>query len=132
MVTPYKIKMDAAKMDAVMEMFERTYLHFVDLGHEEMKERERGTLAFYALRDMCRDIIKDMNDLGNDMEQLAEAFEGKATICKVNTDEESNLAAKFGIRSIPTLVFMKDGKVVDTIVGAVSEAVVSDKLNSML
>lgn len=70
MVTPYKIKMDAAKMDAVMEMFERTYLHFVDLGHEEMKERERGTLAFYALRDRCRDIIKDMNDLGNDMEQL--------------------------------------------------------------
>lgn len=43
---------------------------FVDLGHEEMKERERGTLAFYALRDMCRNIIKDMNDLGNDMEQL--------------------------------------------------------------
>ena len=35
-----------------------------------MKERERGTLAVYALRDMCRDIIKDMNDRGNDMEQL--------------------------------------------------------------
>ncbi|MFC3867906.1 thioredoxin [Helicobacter equorum] len=66
------------------------------------------------------------------VEKLAEAFDGKAAICKVNTDEESNLAAKFGIRSIPTLIFMKDGNVVDTIIGAVSESVVTEKLNSLL
>lgn len=76
MTTPYKIKMEAAKLDAVMDMFERTYLHFVDLGHEEMKERERGTLAFYAVRDMCKSIIKDMNDLANDMEDAAFTKDG--------------------------------------------------------
>lgn len=77
MITPYKIKMDAAKLDAVMEMFERTYLHFVDLGHEEMRERERGTLAFYAIRDMLQGVVKDMNELGNDMDQLGFDRNGK-------------------------------------------------------
>ena len=52
------------------------------------------------------------------IEELAEDFEGKATIAKVNTDEEQNVAVKYGIRSIPTLLIFKDGEVVDQMVGA--------------
>lgn len=66
------------------------------------------------------------------IEELAEEFEGKANICKVNTDEEQDLAVKYGIRSIPTIIFMKDGEVVDQMVGASSKQAFADKINSLL
>jgi len=66
------------------------------------------------------------------IEELAEEFEGKANICKVNTDEEQDLAVKYGIRSIPTIIFMKDGEVVDTMVGASSKQAFTDKINSLI
>ena len=66
------------------------------------------------------------------VEELAEEYDGKAKICKVNTDEEQDIAVKFGIRSIPTLIFLKDGQVVDQIVGAQSKQVLADKLNALL
>ncbi|TQR53502.1 thioredoxin [Campylobacter troglodytis] len=66
------------------------------------------------------------------IDELANDFEGKAKICKVNTDEEGDLSAKFGVRSIPTLVFLKDGQVVDTLIGAQSKQSITDKLNALL
>jgi thioredoxin 1 len=66
------------------------------------------------------------------IEELAEEFEGKANICKVNTDEEQDLAVKYGIRSIPTIIFMKNGEVVDQMVGASSKQAFADKINSLL
>ncbi len=66
------------------------------------------------------------------IEELAEEFDGKAKICKVNTDEQQDLSMKFGVRSIPTIIFMKDGEVVDTMVGAASKQAFADKINSLL
>jgi thioredoxin 1 len=66
------------------------------------------------------------------IEELATDFEGKANICKVNTDEEQDLAVKYGIRSIPTILFMKNGEVVDQMVGASSKQAFTDKINSLL
>jgi thioredoxin 1 len=66
------------------------------------------------------------------VEELAEDFEGKATIAKVNTDEEQEIAVKFGIRSIPTILFFKDGQVVDQMVGAAGKDVFAEKLNALL
>ena len=66
------------------------------------------------------------------IEELATDFEGKANICKVNTDEEQDLAVKYGIRSIPTILFMKNGEVVDQMVGASSKQAFADKINSLL
>ena len=66
------------------------------------------------------------------IEELAADFEGKANVCKVNTDEEQELAVKFGVRSIPTILFMKNGEVVDTMVGASSKQAFADKINSLL
>lgn len=66
------------------------------------------------------------------IDKLAEDFDGKAKICKVNADEEQDLAVKYGIRSIPTVLFMKDGEVVDQIIGAGSQQAFSDKLNTLL
>lgn len=66
------------------------------------------------------------------IEELANDFDGKANICKINTDEQQELASKFGVRSIPTILFMKDGAVVDTMIGAASKQAFADKLNSLL
>ena len=66
------------------------------------------------------------------IEELAEDFEGKANICKVNTDEEQEIAVKFGIRSIPTIMFFKNGELVDQVVGAQSKQAFTDKINALL
>lgn len=66
------------------------------------------------------------------IEELAASYEGKAKICKVNTDEEQEIAGKFGIRSIPTIIFFKDGQVVDQMVGAASKQAFEEKLNALL
>ena len=66
------------------------------------------------------------------IEELAEAFDGKAKICKVNTDEEQDVAVRFGIRSIPTILFFKDGEQVDQMVGAASKQAFEEKLNSLI
>ena len=51
------------------------------------------------------------------VEALAEQYEGKALVCKVNVDEEPDLAARFGVMSIPTVVFLKNGREFDRKVG---------------
>ncbi|NQY94960.1 MAG: thioredoxin [Campylobacteraceae bacterium] len=66
------------------------------------------------------------------IEELAGDFEGKANICKVNTDEQQDLATKYGVRSIPTILFMKNGEIVDQMVGASSKQALTDKLNSII
>lgn len=66
------------------------------------------------------------------IEELAEDFDGKATIAKVNTDEEQDIAIKYGIRSIPTLLVFKDGEMVDQMVGAAGKQVLADKIDSFL
>ena len=66
------------------------------------------------------------------IDELAGDFERKANICKVNTDEEQDLAVKYGIRSIPTIIFMKNGEVVDQLIGATSKQALTDKINSLL
>ena len=66
------------------------------------------------------------------IEELAEDFDGKATIAKVNTDEQQDVAVKYGIRSIPTILFFKDGEMVDQMVGASGKEVFADKINELL
>lgn len=66
------------------------------------------------------------------VEKLAESFDGKAVVAKVNVDEEGEAASKFGVSSIPTLVVLKDGKEVKRFVGLQSESDLSDALNTMV
>ena len=70
--------------------------------------------------------------IGPIVKQLAEEYEGKAVIGKVNVDENPNTAAQFGIRSIPTLLVFKGGEIVDKQIGAVPKAVLAGKLDAQL
>ena len=66
------------------------------------------------------------------IEELANEYEGKVTIGKCDVEEADEIAAEFGIRSIPTIVFMKGGKVLDKIVGAASKSKIEDKIKTLL
>jgi thioredoxin 1 len=59
--------------------------------------------------------------IGPIVEELATEYAGKLKIAKVNVDNSQNVAVTFGIHSIPTLIFFKDGKEVNRIIGAVSK-----------
>ncbi|MCI5850008.1 MAG: thioredoxin [Sutterellaceae bacterium] len=66
------------------------------------------------------------------VEALAEKYEGRAKVGKVNVDEQEELAAQFGIRSIPFFAFVKDGKVVDSVLGAVPSSELEKKLDALV
>jgi thioredoxin 1 len=66
------------------------------------------------------------------VEELASEYEGKAKIGKLDVDENQQISIKYGVRSIPTLLIFKDGKVKDTIIGAVPKAQIVQKLNAAL
>ncbi len=66
------------------------------------------------------------------VEQIAEEFEGKAVVGKVDVDSNPGVASKFGIRNIPTILFFKNGEVADKQVGAVPKASLVAKLEALL
>lgn len=66
------------------------------------------------------------------VEEVAAEYAGKAEIAKCNVDDCEDVAAQLGIRSIPTLIFFKDGKMVDRLVGAVPKSEISAKIDSLL
>ncbi|WP_026495036.1 thioredoxin [Butyrivibrio sp. WCD3002] len=66
------------------------------------------------------------------VEEMAKKYDGKVKVGKVNTDREPALAAKYGVMSIPSFVFIKNGQVVDTEVGGMPEAILSSKLESLI
>ena len=66
--------------------------------------------------------------IGPVVEELAGEYEGKAVIAKINVDDNPQVAARYGIRSIPTLLVFKGGEIVDKQVGAVPKSVLAQKL----
>ena len=68
--------------------------------------------------------------IGPVVEELAGDFEGKAVVGKLDVDNNPAISAKFGIRSIPTLLVIKNGEVVDKQIGAVPKNVLFEKLNA--
>ena len=66
------------------------------------------------------------------VEELAAEYDGRIKVAKVNVDENPNVAARYGIRSIPTILMFKGGKVQDQVIGAVGKAELSRKLQTVL
>lgn len=70
--------------------------------------------------------------VGPIVEELAGDFEGKAVVGKVDVDTNPGIAQQFGIRNIPTLLYFKNGEVVDKVVGAVPKEQLESKLQSLI
>jgi len=64
--------------------------------------------------------------------ELAKEYDGKITVGKCDVEENEDLAADFGIRNIPTIIFMKDGEIVDKVVGAVAKGTLEEKFKALL
>lgn len=66
------------------------------------------------------------------VEELAQDYQGRLKVCKLNVDEEREIAANYGIRSIPTLILFKGGKPVEQIIGALPKSALKSKIEGLL
>lgn len=66
------------------------------------------------------------------LDELAGEYEGKITVTKLNVDENREIAARFGIRSIPTILFFKDGSQVEQVIGALPKSSIKSKIQQHL
>lgn len=70
--------------------------------------------------------------VGPVIDQLAEEYDGKALVGKVNVDHNPEVSMKYGVRSIPTILIIKDGEVVDKHVGTATKATLEEKMTAFL
>ena len=70
--------------------------------------------------------------IGPDIEALAQEYEGQVIVGKVNVEEADDLATKFKIRNVPTVLYIRNGEVVDKIVGATTKDKFEEKLKALL
>jgi thioredoxin 1 len=70
--------------------------------------------------------------VGPVIDDLAKDYDGKALVGKVNVDQNPETSMKYGVRSIPTILFIKNGEVVDKHVGTATKATLSQKLDALL
>lgn len=102
-------------------------VEITDSNFEEVISSEKPVLV-----DFWAEWCGPCKMIGPVVEELASDYDGKAVVAKVNVDENPNVSAKFGIRSIPTLLVFKNGEIVDKQVGAVPKGVLSQKLDAQL
>ena len=95
---------------------------------EDNFEREVLKSEQPVLVDFWADWCAPCHRIAPAIEELAHEFDGSATIAKLNVDEEPELARRYGIRSIPSLLFFRFGEAVDRIAGVQPKRVLSEKL----
>ena len=66
------------------------------------------------------------------VEEVSNDYEGKASVGKLNVDSNQAIAVKYGVRNIPTILYFKNGEVVDKVVGAVPKAQLASKLEALV
>jgi thioredoxin 1 len=88
--------------------------------------------AGLALVDFGADWCGPCRIIAPFVDQLADEYAGRVTVGKLDADENPRTAARFGVRSLPSVLFFKNGQVVDTIVGAVPKPVLARKVEEHL
>ena len=102
-------------------------LEITDSNYEELVAQGKPiVLDFWAT--WCGPCKK----IAPDIEALAEEFEGQVIVGKCDVDENDDLTSRFGVRNIPTVLFIKNGEVVDKQVGAAPKSAFVDKIKAML
>jgi len=103
-------------------------VHLTEQTFDEAVAVANGVLMVDFWAPWCRPCVA----LAPVLEEMAQASRGSVTLAKVNVDEEPMLAARHGIRSIPTVLFVKGGKIADQVVGAVPKAQIEAKLAAVV
>ena len=99
---------------------------------DENFDSEVTSAAGLVLVDFWAEWCGPCRQLGPVIEELAVSMAGKVKVVKANVDEGQETAAKYGIRSIPTLILFKDGAVVDTKVGGMPKQALETWLNEKI
>ena len=99
---------------------------------EQTFEEQVEKSAIPVLVDFWADWCMPCKIVAPIVDELAEEYDGRVAFTKIDVDSAPNIAMKFGIRSIPTLLVFKDGSPVDQVVGAVPKAVLKKRLESAL
>lgn len=99
---------------------------------EQTFEEQVEKSAIPVLVDFWADWCMPCKIVAPIVDELAEEYDGRVAFTKIDVDSEPNIAMKFGIRSIPTLLVFKDGSPVDQVVGAVPKAVLKKRLENAL
>ncbi|WP_143962314.1 thioredoxin [Litoribacter populi] len=102
-------------------------IEITDANFEEIIKSEQPILV-----DFWAEWCGPCKMIGPVVEEIAGEYEGKAVVGKVDVDSNPAVAQKFGIRSIPTLLFFKNGEIVDKQVGAVPKTVLAQKLDAQI
>ena len=93
-------------------------------------DTELGKHTELLMVDFCAEWCATCRAIAPTLEELVGDGNGTVTLAKVNVDEQPALAARYGIRSIPTILFVKGGKVLDQVIGAVPKAQLKKKLDA--
>lgn len=99
--------------------------------NEDNFEQEVEKSSRLVVVDFWADWCGPCKMLGPIIDEIADENEGDAVIAKLNVDEERNLARKFRVMSIPSILFFKDGKEVDRMVGVQSKEDLLSKIDSL-
>ena len=102
-------------------------LHLTEASFDSELEKHQEVLMVDFWAEWCA----PCRAIAPTLEELARESAGRASLAKVNVDEQPGLAARYGIRSIPTILFVKGGKVVDQVIGAVPKAQLKKKLDAI-
>ena len=100
--------------------------------NEENFESEVINSDIPVLLDFWAEWCGPCKMLSPTIDAIAEKYNGKVLVGKVNVDDSSSIGQKYGIRGIPTLLFFNNGEVQEQIVGNVPESDISDKLDKLL
>lgn len=95
-------------------------------------ETEVKKSALPVLLDFYAEWCQPCQELAPTVAELAEEYEGRIKVCKVDVDEARELALSFGVRSIPTLILLKQGETVATMVGTRPKAALIEFINQVL
>ena len=117
----------SCEMDTITDIAKRHNLEIKDSNFEELLASGKPVVVdFWAT--WCGPCKK----IAPDVEALAEEYKDQVIIGKCDVDDNDELTGKFGVRNIPTVLFIKDGEVKDKTVGAVTKAQLEEKIKALL
>lgn len=102
----------------------------VTITQDNFENYKNGSLPFVV--DLWATWCGPCRTLAPTIAELARDYDGKIVVGKADVEENEDIALEYGVRNVPTILFFKDGQLVDRFVGAASKAVLDEKFRALL